>query len=279
MNKLSISQIIKAALLEDITYGDLTSEAIFDKDFDVSGTFIAKADGVIAGLPLVSAVFKEIDSRVVCSPLVADGTKVTSGTKIATIKGPIKPILSGERVALNFIQHLSGVATYTARMVVLVEEYHAKIVDTRKTTPGLRILEKYAVRKGGGRNHRFNLSDGVLIKDNHISACGSITEAIARCRAYAPHTTRIEVETENEAQVQEALAAGADIIMLDNMSPSEMKQMVELIAGRAITEASGGISDANITEVAAAGVDIISIGALTHSVRALDISLEIDKNN
>ncbi len=276
MNALLLKEIIRNAINEDSGYGDITSEAIFDKDFEISGMFIAKADGVIAGLPVVSAVFEEIDPRIVCSPLITDGTSVTRGTKIATVKGPVKPILAGERIALNFLQRLSGIATYTASLVKLIQDYPAKVVDTRKTTPGLRMLEKYAVRQGGGHNHRFNLSDAVLIKDNHIAACGSITKAIERCRAYIPHTMRIEVEVENEAQVREALAAKADIIMLDNMSPAEMKRMVELINGQAIVEASGNVNETNIVEIAATGVDIISVGSLTHSVRALDISLKFD---
>ncbi|HOP74038.1 MAG TPA: carboxylating nicotinate-nucleotide diphosphorylase [Bacillota bacterium] len=276
MNTLLLKEIIRYAINEDSGYGDITSEAIFDKNFEISGTFIAKADGIIAGLPVVSAVFDEIDPRIVFSPLISDGTPVSPGMKIATVQGPVKPILAGERIALNFLQRLSGIATYTSSLAKLIKDYPAKIVDTRKTTPGLRMLEKYAVRQGGGHNHRFNLSDAVLIKDNHIAACGSITKAIERCRAYIPHTMRIEVEVENETQVREALAAKADIIMLDNMTPAEMKRMVELINGQAIVEASGNVNEKNIVEIAATGVDIISIGSLTHSVRALDISLKFE---
>lgn len=276
MNTLLLKEIIRYAINEDSGYGDITSEAIFDKNFEISGTFIAKADGIIAGLPVVSAVFDEIDPRIVFSPLISDGTPVSPGMKIATVQGPVKPILAGERIALNFLQRLSGIATYTSSLAKLIKDYPAKIVDTRKTTPGLRMLEKYAVRQGGGHNHRFNLSDAVLIKDNHIAACGSITKAIERCRAYIPHTMRIEVEVENETQVREALAAKADIIMLDNMTPAEMKRMVELINGQAIVEASGNVNETNIVEIAATGVDIISVGSLTHSVRALDISLKFD---
>lgn len=275
MNNLLLNQIIATALEEDVAGGDITSEAIFDKDFETIGTFLAKTSGVIAGLPIIEAVFNVLDPNVTCLPLVAEGSKVTPQTKIATVKGPIKSILTGERVALNFIQHLSGIATYTAKMVELVGDNHAKVVDTRKTTPGLRMLEKYAVRQGGGINHRYNLSDAVLIKDNHIAACGSLSAAVARCKAYVPHTMRVEVETETEAQVLEALEAKADIIMLDNMSIPEMKRMVELINGRAITEASGGINESTIADIAATGIDIISIGALTHSVKALDISLDL----
>lgn len=275
MNPLLLKPIVQNALIEDTTYGDITSEAIFDKDFEVSGVFVAKSAGIIAGLPVIIAVFQELNPRIVCSPLVADGAAVSESVKIATIKGPVKPILAGERVALNFLQRLSGIATYTANLLHLTEGYPARIVDTRKTTPGLRMLEKYAVRQGGGHNHRFNLNDAVLIKDNHIAACGSITEAVRRCRAYISHTMRIEVETETEDQVKEALEAKADIIMLDNMPLADMKRMVEWIAGRALVEASGNVNEATIREIAATGVDIISVGALTHSVKALDISLDI----
>jgi len=275
MNPLLITKIIQEALKEDLFAGDVTSEAIFDRDFEISGVFIAKSDGVIAGLPVIIEVFRQLNKEVICAPLITDGTRVAAGTKIATVTGPVKPILAGERTALNFLQRLSGIAGYTARLVELIKDYPARVVDTRKTAPGLRFLEKYAVRQGGGRNHRFNLGDAILIKDNHISACGSITEAVRRCREYAPHTMTIEVETETEAQVREALTAKADIIMLDNMEPPEMKRMVKLINHHALVEASGKIDEANIIEIAAAGVDIISAGALTHSVKALDISLKL----
>lgn len=275
MNPLLLKQIVQNALIEDATYGDITSEAIFDKDFEISGVFMAKSAGIVAGLPVIAAVFQELNPRIVCSPLVGDGAAVGEGVKIATVKGPVKPILTGERVALNFLQRLSGIATATHTLLQLIADYPARIVDTRKTTPGLRMLEKYAIRQGGGHNHRFNLNDAVLIKDNHIAACGSITEAVRRCRDYIPHTMRIEVEAENEAQVQEALTAGADIIMLDNMSCPEMQRMVEWIAGRALVEASGNVNTATIRDIAATGVDIISVGGLTHSVKALDISLDI----
>lgn len=275
MNSLLLERIVQEALNEDLFAGDITSEAIFDKDFEVSGIFIAKSDGVIAGLPVVIEVFRQLDKHIICSPLVADGECVKNGIKFATIKGPVKPVLAGERTALNFLQRLSGIASYTSHLTEMIKDYPAKIIDTRKTTPGLRMLEKYAVRQGGGRNHRYNLGDAVLIKDNHISACGSIIDAVRRCREYIPHTMTIEVETENEAQVREALEAKADIIMLDNMAPADMKRMVELIDHRAIIEASGNITEANIVEVAATGVDVISLGSLTHSIKAMDISLEI----
>ncbi|MGD8401406.1 MAG: carboxylating nicotinate-nucleotide diphosphorylase, partial [Bacillota bacterium] len=219
--------------------------------------------------------FHQLDPKVVCYAKLPEGSRVESGAIIGEVTGSIKAILGGERVALNFLQRLSGIATQTAHLVNLITAYPARIVDTRKTTPGLRILEKYAVRQGGGFNHRFNLADAVLIKDNHIAACGSITEAIRRVRRQAPHTIRIEVEVENEDQVNEALAARADIIMLDNMDTAIMSRMVALINHRAIIEASGMINETTVKEVAATGVDIISVGAITHSVKALDISLEV----
>lgn len=276
MNQLILEDIVRTALNEDAPYGDITSEAIFDQDFTISGIFLAKDHGVIAGLPVLTTVFKLLDPRVDCTLFVTDGAAVASGTPLAKVEGPVKSILTGERVALNFLQRLSGIATYTSQLVKRITDYPAVIADTRKTTPGLRMLEKYAVRQGGGHNHRFNLSDAVLIKDNHIAACGSITEAVRRCRKHIPHTMRIEVEVENEAQVREALSAEADIIMLDNMKPAEMKQMVQLIAHRAIVEASGNINETTVVEVAATGVDIISVGSLTHSVKAMDISLDIN---
>ncbi|HYH03486.1 MAG TPA: carboxylating nicotinate-nucleotide diphosphorylase [Bacillota bacterium] len=275
MNRLILAEVVKNALQEDIFSGDITSEAIFETDFQARASFIAKSSGVAAGFPVVIAVFNHLDPKVVCYSKVPEGSQVAAGEIIGEVTGSIKAILSGERVALNFLQRLSGIATQTANLAKLIEGYPARIVDTRKTTPGLRILEKYAVRQGGGLNHRFNLADAVLIKDNHIAACGSIGEAVRRVRLRAPHTMRIEVEVENEAQVCEALEAKADIIMLDNMSVEEMTRMVGLINHRAIVEASGNINETTIKNVAATGVDIISVGSITHSVKALDISLDI----
>jgi nicotinate-nucleotide pyrophosphorylase (carboxylating) len=275
MNPVIIASIVQNALTEDVFSGDITTESIFTTDCNARASFIAKAPGVIAGFPVVTEVFKQLNPQIVCFAKMAEGSPVESGDIIGEVTGSLKAILSGERVALNFLQRLSGIATQTAALVSLIREYPVRIVDTRKTTPGLRILEKYAVRQGGGSNHRYNLADAVLIKDNHIAACGSITEAVRRTRQAVPHTIRIEVETESEAQVVEALEARADIIMLDNMPPAEMARLVKLIDHRAIVEASGTINAANIKEVAATGVDIISVGALTHSVKALDISLEI----
>lgn len=275
MNPFAIKDIVRRALEEDLGAGDITSDSILKENFTTEAVFLAKATGVIAGLPVVAEVWRQIDPELIFTPLVKEGATVSSGVEIAKVRGPVKSILAGERVALNFLQRLSGIATKTAQLVKLVEGYQVKVVDTRKTTPGLRILEKYAVVQGGGHNHRFNLADAVLIKDNHIAACGSITEAVKRARQAIPHTMTIEVEVENEQQVREAIDAKADIIMLDNMSPAQMAAMVKLINGRAIVEASGNINELTIKEVAATGVDIISSGAITHSVNALDISLDL----
>jgi nicotinate-nucleotide pyrophosphorylase (carboxylating) len=275
MNPLLIKAIVKQALEEDLGIGDLTSDAIFKNNFITNAVFQVKSPGVVAGLPVAVEVFRLLDPDINFRPFVMDGDSVSSGTEIAKVTGPVKSILAGERVALNFLQHLSGIATKTARLVKLVEGFPVKVADTRKTTPGLRVLEKYAALQGGGHNHRFNLADAVLIKDNHIAACGSILEAIRRAREAIPHTMKIEIEVENESQVNEALEAKADIIMLDNMTPAQMTDMVRLINGRAIVEASGNIDESTIKEVAAAGVDVISSGAITHSVNALDISLDI----
>ncbi len=277
MNRFILENIVKGALLEDLQQGDITSEAIFDKDFMAEAVFMAKAGGILAGLPVVSEVFHQLNRDMICLKALSDGAEVSPGTEIAIWQGPIRSILAGERVALNFLQRLSGIATQTARLVHLKGDLPAKVVDTRKTTPGLRMLEKYAVRMGGGCNHRFNLADAVLIKDNHIEACGSISEAVRRAKDYIPHTMTIEVEVETKAQVEEALAAGADIIMLDNMPAPEMRAMVELIHQRALVEASGNVDEHTIKEIAATGVDIISVGAITHSVKALDISLDVRK--
>lgn len=275
MNPFMIKDIVRRALEEDLGTGDITSESILTESFNIEAVFLVKSSGVIAGLPVVAEVWRQLDPEVIFTPLIKDGHTVAKGMEIAKVSGPVKSILAGERVALNFLQRLSGIATKTAQLVKLVEGYQVKVVDTRKTTPGLRILEKYAVLQGGGHNHRYNLADAVLIKDNHIAACGSISEAVKRAREAIPHTMTIEVEVEDETQVREALEAKADIIMLDNMDPAQMAAMVRLINGRAIVEASGNINESTIKEVAATGVDIISSGAITHSVNALDISLNI----
>jgi len=241
-----------------------------------SGRFVAKENFVLAGLPVAARVFQRLESPVEFSCLIREGAPVEKGAVIATLKGDAADLLMGERVALNLLQRLSGIATVTARYVEQVRGPKARIVDTRKTTPGLRELEKYAVRVGGGFNHRTGLYDGVLIKENHITAAGGIAVAISRARAAIPHTLKIEIETENLAQVAEALAAGADIIMLDNMSLDDLRAAVALISGRVPVEASGGVTLERVRAIAETGVDIISVGALTHSSRAVDISMLLD---
>lgn len=275
MNPYMIKDIVRRALEEDLGVGDITSDSIIMENFTTDAVFLVKSPGVIAGLPVVAEVWRQLDPKVVFSPLIKDGVTVSIDAEIAKVSGPVKSILAGERVALNFLQRLSGIATKTAQLVKLVEGYRVRVVDTRKTTPGLRMLEKYAVLQGGGHNHRYNLADAVLIKDNHIAVCGSIIEAVKRARAAIPHTMTIEVEVENETQAREALEAKADIIMLDNMAPAQIAAMVRVINHNAIVEASGNINESTIKEVAATGVDIISSGAITHSVNALDISLDI----
>ena len=269
--------VIDAALKEDLGSGDLTTNACVPEDAAVRGRYIAKEDGVICGLALCALVFERLGGGVSFTALKKDGEAVKKGETAALVSGNARTILSGERVGLNLLQHLSGIATATARAVKAVSGTGARITDTRKTTPGLRALEKYAVRAGGGVNHRFGLSDGILIKDNHIAAAGGITAAVKRARSLSPHTLKIEVETETMAQIEEALSAGADIIMFDNMSIQAMKEAAAFIHGRAVTEASGNMGDKTeeeLLEIARAGVDLISIGALTHSVKAMDISLK-----
>lgn len=273
LNFDQIDRVIKMSLEEDMPFGDITTENIISEDSVSKARFIAKESGVIAGLPVAERTFCLIDKRVMFTILKPEGSLVEKGDVIATVEGPTVAILEGERTALNLLQRLSGVATRTHKLATLVEGTSAHVVDTRKTTPGLRYLEKYAVRVGGGQNHRFSLSDGVLIKDNHIAAAGGINAAVSAVRGKIPHTIRIEVETESLDMVQEALDAGADIIMLDNMDNEQMAKAVKLIAGRALVEASGDIDEARIRGVADTGVDIISVGRITHSVKSLDISL------
>ncbi|MGO0123084.1 carboxylating nicotinate-nucleotide diphosphorylase [Desulfothermobacter acidiphilus] len=268
--------IVVRALREDVGPGDLTTEILVPPEQDGSGVIISKEAGVVAGLPIAARVFAVVEPRLNFTPLVPEGGWVEPRTVVARVNGPLRGILTGERVALNFLRHLSGIATRTRAVAELVRDYPVRLLDTRKTTPGLRSMEKYAVRVGGGSNHRFGLFDGVLIKDNHLRAVGSVAEAIRRARKGAPPTLKIEVEASTLAEVEEALAAGADIIMLDNMSLEAMRQAVHLVAGRALLEASGGITEANAREVAATGVDFISMGALTHSVKALDLSLDLE---
>lgn len=231
----------------------------------------------MAGLPVAARVFTLVDPAVSFLSLVKEGEEVAPGQEVARIKGPARALLTAERTALNFLQHLSGIATRTRRLAGLIADTGARLVDTRKTVPGMRLLAKYAVTVGGGGNHRLGLDDGILIKDNHIKAAGGIAAAVERARALAPHTLRIEVECETLAQVREALQAGADIVLLDNMSPEQVREAARLVAGRALIEVSGGVTEENIRAMALAGADLISVGALTHSVRAVDISMEIVK--
>ena len=276
-NSSLLRELIDLALKEDLMFGDITTETTVPVGHTSKAYITAKEEGVIAGLPVAEYVFHQIDKDLVFDALVKDGEKVKAGQHIATVYGSTRSILKAERTVLNFLQRMSGIATQTARMKELVKDFSKlRIVDTRKTIPGHRILDKYAVRMGGGHNHRMGLFDAVLIKDNHIEAAGSIKKAVNNARNLLPHTVKIEVECETMEQVNEALEAGADIIMLDNMDYATMQSAVNLINGRAIVEASGGINQSTIARVAATGVDVISIGSLTHSVKALDISLNIN---
>jgi nicotinate-nucleotide pyrophosphorylase (carboxylating) len=272
----AVDDLVRNALAEDLGRGDLTTQLTVDPGVRATAQIIAKQGGIVAGLPLIERVFAalgSIDTRV--DALLSDGAGFSAGDVIVRLAGPAADLLSGERVALNFLQHLSGVATLTRRFVDAVAGTKARIVDTRKTTPGLRLLEKYAVRVGGGHNHRLGLDDGVLIKDNHITAAGGVVAAVTRARANAPHTVKIEVECASMAQVDEALQAAADVILLDNMSTVEMTDAVCRIAGRAVVEASGGVTLEQVRAVAQTGVDLISIGVLTHSAPAVDLSMRV----
>ena len=271
---IGLDSFLLSALREDIGTADVTTDCCVPENAVSTGFFKTKEPGIICGLSVALRVFGLLDSGVRMVLRANDGDFVETGRILAEITGASRSILTGERTALNLLQHLSGVATRTAEAVRAVSGAKAAIVDTRKTTPGMRILEKYAVRCGGGSNHRFSLSDGVLIKDNHIAAAGGITNAVKFARNNSPFTIKIEVETETLAQIEEALAAGADIIMLDNMDNSTMAEAVKIIGGRALVEASGNMGERDLRAVAETGVDFISIGALTHSVKALDISLK-----
>lgn len=273
---LSLDRLIEQALLEDIHTGDITTRAVVPVSRPASARLIAKEQLVLAGMYVAEAVFRKLDPAVTFMVEIPEGAVAEKGDILATVRGNASDLLMAERVALNLLQRMSGVATLTSRYVAAVRGTKARIVDTRKTTPGLRELEKYAVRAGGGINHRTGLYDGVLIKENHIVAAGGIAEAVARARAYIPHTLRIEVETETIGQVEEALIAGADIIMLDNMDCDTMRRCVALINGRALVEASGGVNLESVRAIAETGVDIISVGALTHSPKAMDISMLLD---
>jgi nicotinate-nucleotide pyrophosphorylase (carboxylating) len=275
-----VRRVVHDALIEDGAFQDVTTLSTVPPEQRGRGVFLAKDDGVLAGLPLVEAAFAALDAAIHVRPLMQDGAELQRGAHIAHVEGPLAGILSAERIALNFLQRLSGTATLTRQLVDAVAGLPVRIVDTRKTTPGLRALERYAVQVGGGHNHRFNLADGVLIKDNHLAAGRArgltLTQVVAAARAGVPHTHRIEVEVTSYEQAQEAIEAGADVILLDNMGPPEMARCVRMIAGRALTEASGGVTLANVRAIAESGVDIISSGALTHSAPALDISLDVE---
>lgn len=269
-----VDDLIKTALTEDINYIDSTTDLLIDEGDFSNAYFVAKADGVLCGMEVACRVFSLLDPKVELNILVKDGERVTKGQKLLTINGKTRAMLKAERTALNLIQHMSGIATYTRKCVDAVAGTKASIADTRKTLPGLRPIQKYAVTVGGGRNHRYNLTDAAMLKDNHIDAYGSITGAVNALRQKAGHMLQIEVETRNLKEVQEALDCGVDVIMLDNMSTDEMKKACELVNGKAKTEASGNVTLDNIRAVAETGVDIISLGALTHSVTAFDISMK-----
>lgn len=275
LDYLGLNEIIKRALEEDIGYGDITTLSLIPEELPAKGLFVAKKPGVTAGIKISRAVFAYLDPATQFEILKGDGEMLQPGDIIAVVRGRARTLLTGERTALNFLQRMSGIATKTRKMTELLKDSPAQLLDTRKTTPGLRVLEKYAVSVGGARNHRFGLYDGVMIKDNHIKAVGSIQAAVTSARQKVPYTIKIEIETENLEQLQEALEAGADIIMLDNMDIYEMEAAVKITAGRALLEASGGINEGNLAEVARTGVDFISMGALTHSVSSLDISFNL----
>ena len=272
--KMQADQLIRMALQEDITSEDVSTNAVMPTATRGNVDLIAKEDGVVAGLEIYARVFTILDEKTEIEFHCKDGDEVKKGELMATVTGDIRVLLSGERVALNYLQRMSGIATYTRQVAKLLEGSNVTLLDTRKTTPNCRVFEKYAVRVGGGHNHRYNLSDGVLLKDNHIGAAGSVAKAVKMAKAYAPFVRKIEIEVETLDQVKEAVEAGADIIMLDNMTPEVMKQAVELIDGRAQTECSGNITKENIQKIREIGVDFVSSGALTHSAPILDISMK-----
>ena len=272
--KMQADKLIRMALQEDITSEDVSTNAVMRSAVKGTVDLIAKEDGIIAGLDVYARVFQILDEKTEISFNFKDGEEVKKGDLLGTVTGDIRVLLSGERVALNYLQRMSGIATYTKQVSKLLEGSKVTLLDTRKTTPNCRVFEKYAVRIGGGCNHRYNLSDGVLLKDNHIGAAGSVAKAVAMAKEYAPFVRKIEIEVENMEQVKEAVEAGADIIMLDNMTPEMMKEAVELIAGRAQTECSGNITKENIAKILETGVNFVSSGALTHSAPILDISMK-----
>lgn len=273
LDRYNLKKLVERALAEDIGYGDLTTSAIVSEGQQGKGDIFVKDQGVIAGLPVAETVFQALSPQIHFKALVKDGAMVEKGRVIASLEGDLKAILTGERTALNFLQRLSGIATLTKRYVMCLESYSAVLIDTRKTTPGLRFLEKYATRVGGAVNHRFGLFDAVLIKENHIRAAGGLKKAVSSARKNMPFTSKIEVEVSSLQELEEALASNIDIIMLDNMEPAVMQEAVKMTGGKIKLEASGKINEENICRVAATGVDYISVGALTHSALALDISL------
>ena len=271
----SIQHLIEIALKEDIGPGDITTDNLVGPDLEGQGVIIAKEPLVIAGLDIAKQVFEHLDPKVIFKPEYSDGDAVKDGETIANVEGKLRALLAGERTALNFIQRLSGIATYVRSYVDELANKSVRLVDTRKTAPGWRVLEKYAVRAGGAHNHRMGLYDGVLIKDNHIAACGGIKEAVNRIRTKVSHLVKIEVEVSDLDQVKDALGAGADVIMLDNMDIQQIKEAIAFIDGKALVEVSGGITRSGLKRLADTGVDIISVGALTHSARSVDISMRI----
>ena len=272
--RLNVDNLLLQALREDISDEDVTTNSVMRTYKKGEAQLICKEDGIIAGMDIFQRVFELLEPEIQIEKYVSDGTEVKKGDILAVVRGDIRVILSGERTALNYLQRMSGIATYTHSVAKLLEGSHTKLLDTRKTTPNMRIFEKYAVRVGGGHNHRYNLSDGVLIKDNHIGAAGGVRQAVEMAREYAPFVRKIEIEVENLDMFREALDAGADIIMLDNMSVEMMKEAVEMAKGRAETECSGNITKENIERIKDIGVDYVSSGALTHSAPILDVSLK-----
>ncbi|NLM66485.1 MAG: carboxylating nicotinate-nucleotide diphosphorylase [Enterococcus sp.] len=278
MNTISLSVVaerhIRLALEEDINHEDVSTNAVMPMAQQGEVRLISKEAGIIAGLSVFERTFTLLDSMTQCEFFVEDGALVETGQCLGIVRGDVRILLSGERTALNYLQRMSGIATYTKEVTALLEGSKTQLLDTRKTTPGMRVFEKYAVKVGGGKNHRYNLSDGVLLKDNHINAAGGVKEAVLAAKKYAPHIHKIEVEVESLAQVKEAVIAGADIIMLDNMTPKQMQEAILFIDGRAETECSGNLTKENIQTIARIGVDYVSSGALTHSAPVLDISLK-----
>lgn len=274
--ELLAEPVVRAALREDLGRGgDLTTDAIVASDRAATARIVARRGGVVAGLPAAFLTFRFLDDAIECSARADEGARITAGAVVAEISGRARPILTGERTALNLLARLSGIATATRSLVDLVASTHAKIADTRKTTPGLRALERYAVACGGGANHRFGLDDAVLIKDNHLALAGSVRAAIAAARAGVGHMVKIEVEVDDLDQLREALSQRIDAVLLDNMTPAQLAEAVRIVDGRVVTEASGGVNERNVAQIAATGVDVISVGALTHSAPALDFSLEV----